>query len=65
MYYEKVLAGYPASAAAPKALLGMFRAYDEIGWDEEAQQARERLLREYPDSEEAKLLGSDSATTPP
>jgi outer membrane protein assembly factor BamD len=62
--YEKVLAGYPSSPAAPRALLGLFRSYTEIGWEAEARQSRERLLRDFPDSEEARRLKSGS-TAPP
>jgi outer membrane protein assembly factor BamD len=64
LYYEKVLAGYPSSPAAPKALLGLYRSYEEIGWEEEARQTRERLLRDFPESAEAKHLGSGSAVAP-
>lgn len=64
VYYEKVLAGYPSSAAAPKALLGLYLAYEEIGWEEEARETRDRLLREFPGSEEARRVGSGSAMNP-
>lgn len=63
-YYEKVLAAYPASPAAPLALLGLYQSYDQIGWAEEAKETRDRLLREFPESEAAKRLSSGSATAP-
>jgi outer membrane assembly lipoprotein YfiO len=47
LYYDKVLAGYPASPAAPKA-----------------RQARERLLRDFPESAEAKRIASGKAVAP-
>jgi outer membrane protein assembly factor BamD len=64
LYYDKVLASYPVSPAAPKALFGLYRSYEEIGWTEEARQARERLLRDFPESAEAKQVQSGSAVAP-
>jgi len=64
IYYDKVLAGYPSSPAAPKALLGLYRSYQERGWEDEARQARERLLRDFPESAEARSVASGSATAP-
>lgn len=56
LYYESTLAQYPTTRAAPKALLRLYEAYGDIGYTEEAQAARERLLREFPDSPEARQL---------
>jgi outer membrane protein assembly factor BamD len=56
IYYESVLARWPGSPAAPDALRAMLEAYEEIGHDEEADAARERLLRDYPDSPAARGL---------
>lgn len=64
IYYDKVLATYPSSEVAPKALFGLYRSYEEIGWTEEASQARERLLRDFPESAEAKQVQSGSAVAP-
>lgn len=64
LYYEKVLVGYPSSLAAPKALLGLYLSYERIGWEEEARETRERLLREFPDSEEARRVASGSSADP-
>ena len=64
IYFEKVLSGYPSSPAAPRALFGLYRSYTERGWEEEATQARERLLRDFPESVEAKNLGSGAAVAP-
>lgn len=64
LYYEKVLAGFPSSPAAPRALFGLYQSYDRIGWEEEARQSRERLLRDFPESEEAKRLKDGSAASP-
>lgn len=57
VYFEKVLGGYPSSSSAAPALLGLYRSYDRIGWREEARQTRERLLRDFPDSAEARAVG--------
>jgi outer membrane protein assembly factor BamD len=54
MYFEEVVADHAGTAAAPRALLRLVQAYDRIGYDEEARDARERLLREYPDTEAAR-----------
>ncbi|HEX6589046.1 MAG TPA: outer membrane protein assembly factor BamD [Longimicrobiales bacterium] len=65
LYYEMVLERWPQSNAAPDALRAMIEAYDEIGYDEESAAARERLLREYPQSPAARSLagGARSQTT--
>lgn len=52
--FEELIAQHPRSSAAPAALLKIIEAYDKIGYVEDAQAARDRLLREYPDSEEAR-----------
>jgi outer membrane protein assembly factor BamD len=56
IYFETVLTRWPQSAAAPDALSAMIDAYDRIGYDEEAGAARERLLRDYPESSAARAL---------
>ncbi len=53
VYFERVLADYPFSAVAPTALARMIEAFERIGYVEDAEEARERLLRDYPDSAEA------------
>ncbi|MCI0436111.1 MAG: outer membrane protein assembly factor BamD [Gemmatimonadetes bacterium] len=59
--FEHVVETFPTSAWAPRALLRLHEAYVTIGYTEEAQQARERLLRDYPESEEARQLKGASA----
>lgn len=56
MYFQRVVADYPETAAAPKALMRMVESYDRMGYREEEEAARERLLREYPQSAEARGL---------
>jgi len=43
--------------SAPRALLGIMRAYQEIGYDDLVQETRQKILDSYPDSEEARSLG--------
>lgn len=52
-YFEFVVDLYPETAAAPQALLGLYRSNLAIGYEDLAQEARERLLSQYPDSEAA------------
>ena len=53
IYFNDVLTDYPDTDAAAQALLRLFQSYTEVGWEREAEDARERLLREYPDSDAA------------
>lgn len=59
LYFGHVLRDYPRTKAAPKALLRTYQAYLALDWDREAQETRERLLREYPESPEARSLRSE------
>ena len=60
-YFEFVIDLYPESTYAPQALLGLFRANDAIGYDDLAEEARSRLLREYPASEAAQEVQSEDS----
>ena len=55
-YYGFVVNLYPESEFVPAALLGIYRANTAIGYDDLAEEARERLLAEFPDSEAAEEL---------
>jgi outer membrane protein assembly factor BamD len=55
-YYEFVVNLYPESEQAPQALLGIYRSNQEIGYDDLAEEARLRLMREYPESEAAQEI---------
>ncbi|MBI4408915.1 MAG: outer membrane protein assembly factor BamD [Gemmatimonadetes bacterium] len=65
LYYEEVLSQYPRSTLAPRALLRLVQVYDRIGYEEEAEAAKERLLREYPESAEAKQAQGISLASSP
>ena len=58
-YYEFVITLYPESAYAPQALLGIYLSNTAIGYDDLAEEARDRLLLEYPDSEAAATIRTD------
>jgi outer membrane protein assembly factor BamD len=56
IYFQFVVDLYPETEFAPRALLGLFRANEAIGYADLAEEARSRLLDEYPDSPEAAEL---------
>ena len=60
-YFQFVLDLYPETSFAPQALMGLYRANEEIGYDDLAEEARSRLLREYPDSDPAHELQSEDS----
>ncbi len=60
-YYEFVANLYPESDYAAPALLGVYRANMEIGYDDLADAARELLLQRYPDSAAAAELTTEIA----
>lgn len=61
IYLEDVLERYPDTRVAPAALLKLHETYVRLGYEEEAQETRERLLSEYPESEAARLLRDGAA----
>lgn len=63
-YFEFVLERFPDTEWAPRALLGVYRANTEIGYDDLAAEARERLLAEYPDSPAAAEVRGDQPEEP-
>jgi outer membrane protein assembly factor BamD len=56
IYFQRAVEEFPDTAVAPTALLRLHEAYTRIGYVEEAQEVRERLLRDYPESAEAQGL---------
>jgi outer membrane protein assembly factor BamD len=61
-YFEFVVDLYPETEFAPRALLGIYRANTAIGYDDLADEARSRLLRDYPDSAEARQLAASTGS---
>ena len=56
IYFEQALDSFPETSAAPAALLFIYRTYQRLQYEEEAAEARQRLLDQYPDSSEAEEL---------
>jgi outer membrane protein assembly factor BamD len=56
LVYQDLVDFFPQTAWAPKGLMGLYRSYRAIRWDTEADQVRDRLLLNYPDSPEAASL---------
>lgn len=61
IYYQFVVQIYPDTEWAPMALLGIYRSNKAIGYDDLADEAKKRLLQEYPDSPAAAQLRADGA----
>lgn len=56
IYFQDTVARFPSTSVAPTALLRIYESYQRIGYEEEAAEARERLLRDYATSPEARGL---------
>ena len=54
VYFEDLLERHPDADVAPRALLRMVQIYTELGYDDDAEAARQRLLSEFPDSAAAR-----------
>jgi outer membrane assembly lipoprotein YfiO len=66
IYLEKALSEAPPDAElVPEILMTLYESYQRVGFDSEARVVRERLLREYADSEQASRLreGSDGSSS--
>ena len=66
-YYETIENDYADTSWAPKALLGIMKAYEQIGYQDLVEETRQKILDSYPTSEEARDLADDpapQATTP-
>jgi outer membrane protein assembly factor BamD len=61
VYLEYLLETYRGAAVEPEALLKLYETYTKLGYVDEAEETRGRLLSEYPDSPEAsKVPGRQS-----
>lgn len=60
-YYEFVVTLYSESEFAPQALLGIYYSNQAIGYQDLADEARDRLYLDYPDSEAAETLRAESS----
>jgi outer membrane protein assembly factor BamD len=59
IYFEDVVRLYPRTSYAPRALRRMIDIYQTLDYPEELADTRNRLLRSYPDSPEARALAAD------
>jgi TolA-binding protein len=64
IYFNDTVNGWPETPWAPAALARVVEAYTRIGYREEADQARQRLLRDFPQSPEARTAAAAPATAP-
>ncbi len=61
LYFQDLVDFYPQTRWAAEGLAALYRSYTAIGWSDEAQRARQRLLDNYPESEAAQELADGSA----
>lgn len=65
IYFNETVQQYPRTSYAPAALLRLVESYRTIGYKEEAEEARTRLLRDYPQSAEARTQQQTSTPAQP
>jgi outer membrane protein assembly factor BamD len=58
MYWDMIEKQYPDTVWAPRALLGIMRAYERIGYQDLVEETRKRILDSYPNSPEARDLAA-------
>lgn len=63
IYYEAVARDYPETDVAPRALLRIYESYRVLNYKEEMDATKQRLLKDYPNSPEAKQLQQPPAAT--
>lgn len=56
IYFEMVVDEFGDTEYAPKSMMRIIEAYREIGYEDEVETWRQRLLNSYPDSDEARAL---------
>lgn len=61
VYFEYLLERYQGAAVEPEALLKLYETYMKVGYIQEAEQTRERLVREYPNSPQAQEVRKGSS----
>lgn len=59
--FQRVVDDYADTDWAPRALARIVAAYQEIGYQDEVERARQQLLNSYPDSPEAKAAAEATA----
>lgn len=61
IYYEAALRDYPDTPTAPRTLLRLYETYHRLNYKDEMDAAKQRLLKDYPTSPEAKQLQQPTA----
>ncbi len=54
VYLEYLLVTYGGSTVEPEAMLTLYESYTRVGYAEDAEEIKTRLIREYPDSRQAR-----------
>ncbi|NIR42506.1 MAG: outer membrane protein assembly factor BamD [Gemmatimonadetes bacterium] len=65
VYLEHLLGTYRGAGIEPAALAMLYDAYTRLGYTQEAEETRQRLLREYPNTPEARRLVESGSTASP
>lgn len=63
-YFEDVVSRYPTTPMAPVALQRIYETYLEIGYQDLADEAKQRLLDQYPDSTAATAVRTNGTDVP-
>ena len=63
IYYQQVVENFAATPWAPRSLLRMHDIYVRLEYQQEAEAAKNMLLRDFPASPEAMQLRGDTVTT--
>ena len=61
VYLKDVVENFPQSPFAPKAIVSLIETYERMGYVEAAEEQRERLLSDYPESPEAQELSANNS----
>lgn len=65
IYYEITLRDYADTAVAPQALARLIEVYQALGYKDEEEASRQRLLKDYPNSPEARAIQQGPTTANP
>lgn len=63
IYFNDLLDKYPTNRWAAEALLRLYQSYAALDWDTEAEEAKQRLLRDFPDSDAAAEIRGEGGKT--
>jgi outer membrane protein assembly factor BamD len=63
IYYQQVVENYARTEWAPRALARMHAIYERLQYTQEAEAAKQMLIRDYPQSPEARQLSGVTVST--